>query len=287
MERNNQNYFYKKMPDKNFVVDIFKKSHNTQGTVMNAHWHEHLQFFYFIKGSALLRCNSKEIQVCAKDFIVINSNELHYMKSLCNNLTYYVFRIDLSFLFSNQADSCQTKFMTPLANNLISFKNLVRNNTEITKCSESIIKEYFSKEIGFELAIKSYILKLIVILLRNYIEKIYTKKQFDFKVTKLKQIDNILKYIQSNFTKKITINELANLAHISNYHFCRLFKQSTGKTVMEYINDLRLRKAILLLKDSTLNITEIALSCGFNDANYFSRVFKNNIKMSPSQVRKN
>lgn len=84
-----------------------------------------------------------------------------------------------------------------------------------------------------------------------------------------------------------TVNELTNLAHISNYHFCRLFKQSTGKTVIEYINELRLRKAILLLKDSTLSITEIALLCSFNDANYFSRVFKNNIKMSPYQVRKN
>ncbi len=286
MKKSAKNYFYKKMPDENFFVDIFEKNHYSLGTDLKAHWHEHIQFFYFTKGQALLRCNSNKIEALANDIIIINSNELHSIENSSDDLNYYVIRIDLSFIFSNQIDSCQTKFLAPLASNLILFKNLVRNNKEALKCINEIIKEYFSKEIGFELAIKSHILNLLVLLLRNYVAKIFTPKQFNLKVERLNQFRYILNYIDGNFTEKITVNELANLFHVSNYHFCRLFKETTGKTVIEYINELRIKKATLLLKESSLSITEIALTCGFNDANYFSRIFKKNKNINPSKFKK-
>lgn len=285
MKKSAENYFNKKMPDENFFVDIFEKNHHSVGTDLKTHWHEHIQFFYFTEGNALIRCGSKKIEVFAKDIVIINSTELHSIENSSVSLKYYVIRIDLTFLFSNQIDSCQTKFMTPLANNMILFENLIRNDPEFLKYIDEIIREYFSKEIGFELAIKGSIFKLIALLLRNYISKIYTPKELNSKVTKLKQFSEVLKYIENNYTKQISLDKLANLSHISTYHFCRLFKDSTGKTVTHYINDLRIKKAKVLLKDSNLNITEIALTCGFNDANYFSRIFKKNTSMSPSKMR--
>jgi len=285
MKKSVKNYFYKKMPDENFFVDIFEKTHYNLGTDLKTHWHEHIQFFYFTKGNALLRCDSKKIEVFAKDIVIINSNELHSIENSRADLRYYVIRIDLSFLFSNQIDSCQTKFMTPLANNMILFENLIRNNAEFLKYINEIIGEYFSKEIGFELAIKGCIFKLITLLLRNYIAKIYTPKELNYKMTKLKQFREVLQYIENNYTKQITLDKLANLSHISTYHFCRLFKEFTGKTVTQYINNLRINKSKILLKESNLNITEIALSCGFNDSNYFSRIFKKNTNMSPSKYK--
>lgn len=55
----------------------------------------------------------------------------------------------------------------------------------------------------------------------------------------------------------------------------------TGKTTTEYINEVRLKKSIELLKDGNMNITEIAINCGFNDVNYFSRLFKKRYGVSP------
>ena len=86
--------------------------------------------------------------------------------------------------------------MTPLAGNLILFENLIRNDTEILGCINKIITEYFGKELGFELAIKSYIYKLIVLLMRRYVKKILTKKEFDSQIKNLKQFNIILKYIE-------------------------------------------------------------------------------------------
>ena len=59
----------------------------------------------------------------------------------------------------------------------------------------------------------------------------------------------------------------------------------TGKTVTGYINDIRLKKSIELLRTNTLNITEIAIKCGFNDANYFSRIFKRKFGVSPLKYK--
>ena len=256
---NHSKYYYREMPDENFFVDIFENKHDKKGSTFNAHWHEHIQFFYFTSGEALIRCNSKNITVRAGDLIIINSNELHYCENLCDYLSYYIIRVDLSFLFSNQIDSCQTKFMTPLAENLILFENLVRNDNDIWECINKTIKEYFAEEIGFELAIKSHIYELIVLLIRRYVKKIFTKKEFDSQIKHLRQFNTIIKYIEDNFTEQITINQLANIANMSIYHFCRLFKRITGKSAIDYINQIKIEKSLLLLQDSDYNITEIAL----------------------------
>mgnify|MGYP001943253646 FL=1 len=72
---------------------------------------------------------------------------------------------------------------------------------------------------------------------------------------------------------------------MSRSHFCRLFKEVTGQTLIEYVNDIRLSKAKAMLQDPNLSITEIALSTGFSDINYFSRLFKKTYQISPSGMR--
>lgn len=282
---NKANYFYKEMPDKNFFVDIFENIHTKKGITFDTHWHEHLQFFYFTKGKALMRCNLNKINVEAGDFIIINSNELHYCENLCENLAYYIIRVDLSFLFSNSLDSCQAKFMTPLAQNLILFKNLVRGDKSITTCADKMIGEYLKKEVGFELAIKSCIYELIVLLIRGYVSKILTQKEFDFQTHNSERFMTVIKYIGENFSDHLDINSLASMSNMSSYHFCRLFKQITGKSPINYVNHLRLEKATELFLHGDYTITEIALRCGFSDANYFSRLYKKYKHISPIEIK--
>lgn len=76
------------------------------------------------------------------------------------------------------------------------------------------------------------------------------------------------------------------MANMSTYHFVRSFKQITGRSPIDYINKLRIDKAFSLLKEGKFNVTETALDCGFNDVNYFSRLFKKYNKMSPSEAKK-
>lgn len=279
-------YYYKKMPDPNLGIDIFLAQNFKKGIKFNEHWHENMQLYFFTEGNALVECNKKHYYVTTDSIIVINSNELHSLESLSDNLNFYTIRIDSSFLFSNQVDLCQTKFLSPMLQNQISFQNLIENDKQILDCVTMTIQEYFSKKIGYELAVKSFTYQLIVLLLRQYVSKFLTRKELISKVNNLKRFDLIFEYIDNNYFKKITTQDLSNIVHISTYHFCRIFKQMTGKTPTDYINGIRLKKAVDYLNKGDLNITEIALRCGFDSVNYFSRLFTKHFDVSPTKFKK-
>lgn len=97
-------------------------------------------------------------------------------------------------------------------------------------------------------------------------------------------VDNICRNSQ-RVSLKICIKELVDQINISVYHFCRIFKQVVRKTALDYINGIRLEKAAALLKENDLNITEIALRCGFDSINYFSRLFKKYYNTTPTNYR--
>ena len=73
---------------------------------------------------------------------------------------------------------------------------------------------------------------------------------------------------------------------MSKYYFCRMFKQKTGVTVMEYILKTRIVMAMELLGEATLTVTEISEACGFSSVSYFSRAFKNETGVSPLKYKK-
>ncbi|MBQ8294858.1 MAG: helix-turn-helix domain-containing protein [Clostridia bacterium] len=72
----------------------------------------------------------------------------------------------------------------------------------------------------------------------------------------------------------------------SQNYLCRLFKQHTGMTMTDYLNNIRINYAVMLLQTQNLSIQQIAFECGFNNISYFNRVFKDHYKMSPSQFKK-
>lgn len=95
----------------------------------------------------------------------------------------------------------------------------------------------------------------------------------------------VKKYIQVNYPKEITIEHLCQYFYCSRGTLINQFKHEYGKTVHQYILEFRLEKALELLKNKHLTIQEIALNCGFSDANYFSKSFKKKYALSPTSYR--
>ncbi|HEY5583159.1 MAG TPA: AraC family transcriptional regulator, partial [Ruminiclostridium sp.] len=199
---------------------------------------------------------------------------------------YYCIIFDTSLLQSRYIDACETKYINPISQNRILFKNKIEKDKEVSKCINGFIKEYEAKQMGFEMAIKASIYQLLVLLIRNHVQLVLTSKEYDSRMKNLKRFNCILEYIENNYSERITIDQVCSMVNMSRFHFCRVFKSITAKSLGEYLNLLRINKSEAILKDSSLNITEAAMACGFDDMNYFSRMFKKYKKISPSSVIK-
>ena len=97
----------------------------------------------------------------------------------------------------------------------------------------------------------------------------------------------VCKFLHEHFTQPIKLETIAHLANMNTTSFCRFFRKSTGQSVMEYVNDLRIGKACnLLLSGERMNITEIAYRSGFNSQTLFNRCFLKKKNMRPREFRR-
>ncbi len=99
-------------------------------------------------------------------------------------------------------------------------------------------------------------------------------------------LQRAVEYINTHIAEPMTVADICHAAHISKYHFCRKFKETTGFTVMEYILKSRLTRSKSMLRNSRLSISEISEKCGFSSISYFCRVFKADEACTPLQYRK-
>ena len=101
------------------------------------------------------------------------------------------------------------------------------------------------------------------------------------------KLQPVISYIESNYMDKISVDTLARLCFMSNYHFIRYFYSVTRQTPVEYINSFRIKTACRLLREQTnTKIITIALSVGFNDVSNFNRTFKRATGLTPAEFRK-
>ena len=95
------------------------------------------------------------------------------------------------------------------------------------------------------------------------------------------RFQRVFAYLIEHYREEITLNKIAEVAHLSPTSFCRYFKAVTGKTFLEIINEYRIQYACQLLKKNELSVSQIAFESGFNDVPYFNKLFKKMKGVSP------
>lgn len=103
---------------------------------------------------------------------------------------------------------------------------------------------------------------------------------------KVSYVEEALRYIENNYAHTVNIQLIADRLNIERTYLYRLFKDITGISPQEYLLDYRIRRACTLLKETNLPISDIARSVGYDDSMYFSRLFKQHKKKTPTQYRK-
>jgi AraC-like DNA-binding protein len=121
-------------------------------------------------------------------------------------------------------------------------------------------------------------MEIVVMLARHDAIKT-SKHQFRF------QIGETLEYINRNYRRNIEVNELVAVSKMSRRNLFRKFKESTGYTPIEYLLQIRLQRAMELLRSSSMNVNEIAEECGFCDSNYLCKLFRKHLNISPRMFR--
>lgn len=99
-------------------------------------------------------------------------------------------------------------------------------------------------------------------------------------------IKSSLAYIRSHYQDKLYIRDLARQANMNEQYFCRFFKKALGKSPVSYINEYRIKQAIILLQTTDLPVMDICLDCGFHNLGNFLREFKKDTSFTPLQYRK-
>ncbi|MDU5109942.1 MAG: response regulator [Clostridium sp.] len=108
----------------------------------------------------------------------------------------------------------------------------------------------------------------------------------DDKVIRNETIIDVVKYIQENIGDNLNLEHLSNIVHIHPNYLCSMFKNETGRKLLEYIIHLRIEKAKILLKNTDYKIYNIAQKVGYKDERYFASIFKKYVGCTPNQYKK-
>jgi len=261
---------------------------NPQNTLQSPEtsWHEQIELLYFRDGEALVCCGNQTYTVSAGDVVIINPFEVHRIAYLSGTPCYECLMIDSTLYRNTPLKNEETCFFNLLADGKIGFENVVRDDAEILYHIEALCREVKARPLLYDVMIRSHVLALLVGLLRRHAQ---SDVSFYRLIDNLQQYDRIqpaLTLMRNNLNEHISLETLANACHLSSSHFCRLFRQITGYSPIQYFLDLRIQEAATLLKRTDKTIGQIAYEVGFDDMGYFSRKFKEHFGVSPTKLKK-
>ena len=184
----------------------------------------------------------------------------------------------------------------------LSLENLFFTENQITlaeynyekKISDFHISQVFNELIDEYTSKKSFSLHFsyhIAVTLLVYLTRFYSSKKNTFILNNsnpiaVDRINTVIKYIEDNYNRNISINELASLSYISENYLIHEFKKVTRLSINQVINIIRLRHSNELLYNPKLSISDISEACGFNNYSYFYTSYKKAYGISPSEYRK-
>jgi two-component system response regulator YesN len=147
--------------------------------------------------------------------------------------------------------------------------------SENTKVTESLFESFISFSTIYE--IEEHIIEKL--------EKLF--QSLEIKNKNIDPISNILRYVHENYNDlELSLPKISKNTYLSPTYICKIFKDQTGTTINRYISEYRLEKAKDLLKDQNITINDISAKVGYSDGNYFTKTFKKETGLTPSEYRK-
>ena len=252
------------------------------------HYHPELQLTAIVKGEGILYAGNSMSAFVENDVFIIGSNVPHLLK--CSSVYYTedtpgVKGISLFFdEFSFGKHFFEIKEMQHL-------QSLLYDSNRVIKVEGGLKDEIFNKIISTTgLQDEQLVITFLEILsLLRQSEKSYiNSQQYNLILNNNEggRLNEVLDYTFQNFKREITIEQITKVAFLSRSQFSYFFKLHTGKTYIQFLNELRIENACILMKNSAHTIEQICYEVGFKNVSNFVRHFKKVKGVTPSRYRK-
>jgi YesN/AraC family two-component response regulator len=254
-------------------------------TMAEAHSHNAMEVIYVINGTGYMRFLHDVVKLSKNNILVILSSKRHL---------FYVEKdsgcklVDIQFnLNAIQSDN---KKMSDVGKSFIVFKNdlfsddgylKLNDQLNLGECMTRIVVELEEKADDYKMLVKAEIIVLFIRLLRMI--KDFVQKN---DLTKNMYIHRAINYINNYLSEPLTPESVAKEVCISADYLMHLFKNITGCSIMEYINQTRMEQAKQLLIHTNIKVSDVSLDVGISNFQYFSTLFKKYTGISPSKFRK-
>lgn len=254
------------------------------------HQHSFSELILIYRGNAVHQVDDLSFPVSAGDIFVISGRRKHRFVDT-NDLALVNVIFSPELLNMNEWDisdlpGFRAMFMLePEYREKHQFKSRLELSGNELRKTMSVIRR-LSDEIeceapGFKLDAKAILMRLLVYIARCYEKNAKTNPH----TMSLLRIAMAIDYLDKHYLEEIDYKELGRIASMSQRHFQRIFRHALNCTARQYVIQLRIRKAMRLLRETSRSVSEIAFECGFDDSNYFSRLFHKYSGTTPLKYR--
>lgn len=160
-----------------------------------------------------------------------------------------------------------------------------KNQIKIFDKAWQLINEFNQQHSNFNLICKGLVLEIMGLLLQGLADNTNENPTRTDRLNQAVQL--IITYMENNFAKDLTIEQLATTHFVSPTYLSRIFKEVTGVSPITYLIQIRLKEAYKLLEQNQITIKEVAKAVGYEDAYHFSKSFKKFYGFAPSKLQKN
>lgn len=251
------------------------------------HWHGEFELIHISGGRGEFICGSKKQEAGEGEFLLIPPNMLHASYPCKEQeLIYHALVFSPAMLGVGSGDRCTNECVRPILNGSprghVYISRMAADYEEIRVAAELIFSCADKNSARADLLLKSELMRLIWILEENG-DIVFEKEKG---VGEAETIRPAIEYMARRFREDITVEQLADLVHLSKSHFMRCFRQAVGIGAIEHLSQLRIHAACEALSGSTDQIADIAFSCGYSNLSNFNRQFLKKVGCSPREYRK-
>ena len=254
---------------------IYNTENSTRFNMHKTHFHDEYEIYYLVSGSRQLYINDRVFPLTSGSLAFVDGEDMHRTFSANEEpISRFVICMRKSKLQKEYPD------LTTLFEQGGAIDLNISQQKEMGRLLYMLKDECEKNDFMQHEAISALVLKL-------FINAFRLRKEASSVVNDCNSLAvNIIDYINSHYSEKLTLEDISSHCHISISHLTRLFKASTGYSIVEYTNTLRVKKAAELLKSTDLSISEIALKTGFSSFSYFGKLFAECYGVSPLKYRK-